>query len=304
MKWRILALLCTLLVGLVPGSTMAQPLAEDEPDDLLIRINGNVTVPREETVDSVFVISANAVIDGTVRDTLWVIDGDAVVSGTIDGDVVVINGAIELTGTSTVHDLTLIKSTLVRSAGATVTGDISEREDLVTWSWGFQWAFWAGMTVAVIAAGMLFALAGGRQLAGAAGAIGTRAGETVLTALVVAVGLPVLAVAAFMTVVGIPLGLGIFLFLIPALGFLGYLVTGAALGAAVLKALGVTPNTEHPFAATAFGLLLLQLLVWMPWLGGPVLLVAGTLGAGALVYQTWAGLRGAGKPRAVHAHAM
>jgi hypothetical protein len=38
-------------------------------------------------------------------------------------------------------------------------------------------------------------------------------------------------------------------------------------------------------------------------LGGPVLLIAGTLGAGVLVYRSWTGLRGAGKPHAAPAAA-
>jgi hypothetical protein len=215
----------------------------------------------------------------------------------------VINGSVELADTATVHNLTLVKSTLVRAPGAMVTGEVSERAELVTWSWGFQWAFWLGMTFAVIAAGLFFAMVGGRQLAGGAGAIGARPGETILTALVVAVGLPVLSVAAFMTVVGIPLGIGILLFLIPALGFLGYLVTGTAVGTVLLKALRGTPNPEHPYAEAGLGLLALQLLAWTPWIGGPVLLVAGTLGAGALAYRGWTGLRGAGTPRVMPAPA-
>jgi hypothetical protein len=67
----------------IPGATRAQTAGEAEEDDVLIRINGNVTIPRGEAADVVIVVSANAVIEGAVRDTLWVIDGNAIIEETL-----------------------------------------------------------------------------------------------------------------------------------------------------------------------------------------------------------------------------
>jgi hypothetical protein len=62
---------------------------------------------------------------------------------------------------------------------------------------------------------LLRAAADGRQQAGAAALIGYRPGETILAAVVVGEMLPAIAVLAFTTLIGIPLGFGILSFLIP-----------------------------------------------------------------------------------------
>src|SRR5215204_3598691 len=62
-------------------------------------------------------------------------------------------------------------------------------------------------------AGLLFAAVAGRQLTRAAALLTGRVGGTLLGALLVWVGIPILAVLAFITLVGIPLGFALLLFL-------------------------------------------------------------------------------------------
>jgi hypothetical protein len=52
------------------------------------------------------------------------------------------------------------------------------------------------------------------------------------------------------------------------------------------------------------GLIVIQLVGFVPLLGGLVVLIAAALGAGALVYRVWTGLRGSSAPvlRPVVAH--
>ena len=100
-------------------------------------------------------------------------------------------------------------------------------------------------------------------------------------------GLPLLAVMAFFTIVGIPAGLAILLILLPALGYVGYLVAGIRLGDYVLGVVRGHDEAWHPYQAAVTGLGLLLVLGWVPVVGGIVSPVAGLLGAGALALRAW-----------------
>jgi hypothetical protein len=107
------------------------------------------------------------------------------------------------------------------------------------------------------------------------------------------VGAPLLAVVAFLTVIGIPLGIGILVFFLPVMGFLGYLVAGTRVG---MWLLGLTKREpgERPYAEAGLGVFLLQLLVLVPFAGVVIALIAAALGAGALAYQVFRGAGGRG----------
>lgn len=286
MTRRWLALLLAGLVLLLPAGAAAQE-AEEEDGDVLVRVNGPLRVERGDSVGTVVVVSDTLTMDGTVRDALVVVDGTATVTGTVEGDVTVVNGTLDLQdGARVTGDVFLANSELRQAAGASVEGDIQRRGELAfRWAWAvFSLLFWVGMTVAVLVAGLLFAAVGGRQLSTAAALLTDRLGPTLLTMLIVWIGIPILAVAVLFTVVGIPLGLGLLLFLLPILWFLGYLVAGTRLGAAVTRAFGRSRLPEHPYLAAVVGLLILQLVALIPVLGGLVAFLAGLVGSGALVF--------------------
>jgi hypothetical protein len=149
----------------------------------------------------------------------------------------------------------------------------------------------------VIAAGLIFAAFGGRQLQSAAATVTGHLGPTLLTALILWIGVPALAVLLIATVIGIPLSFGILFFLLPALWFIGYLVAGAALGTAILRA-GWSEQAEHRYLPVVVGLSVFQIVALIPFMGGMVAFFAGLAGGGALLYQMWTAFRGttAGRP--------
>lgn len=292
---RVLLLLVVAL-ALLPAAASAQDPAGDEPYDTLIRVNGPVHVAAGETAQGVVVISDDALIEGTV-DYLVVIDGDATISGTVESQVYIVNGTVTLKdGANVAEEVLLYNADAVQEAGATVAGGVHDEWGGFTVTRGLWFGFWASMTVAVVAAGMLFAAFGGRQLQGAAETVTGHAGPTLLTALVLWVGVPVLAVFVMATVVGIPLGLGVLFFLLPALWFIGYLVAGAALGTAILRTRR-TEATGHPYMAVLIGLLIFQVIVLIPFVGGLVAFFAGLVGGGALLYRMWTAFRGTAEGR-------
>jgi hypothetical protein len=176
---------------------------------------------------------------------------------------------------------------MVRADGATITGELSDE------SWSsigdlaavFSIFFWIGMTLTVLFAAALFARFGGRQLSESVTLLSERPSGTILSAVVLVIGLPMLAIMTLFTVVGIPIGLSLFIFLIPALWFFGYLVLGTWLGTILLTLAGRPPAGDRPYLAAIGGAFLLQFAVAIPFFGGLVLFFGGPLGAGALVYR-------------------
>ncbi|MGD9889731.1 MAG: hypothetical protein AB7R89_13300 [Dehalococcoidia bacterium] len=287
--WKRMLLVVAIAIGLLPSAVFAQENGEN-PRDVLIRVNGPVQIAAGEAAQGIVVISDNAVIDGTVE-FLVVIDGDATITGTVEESVIMVNGTVTLMdGARVGEDVLLYNADAVEEAGAAVAGGIHDEWGGFNISRGIWFGFWASMTVAVVAAGLLFAAVGGRQLLGAATGFTGHLGPTLLTALVLWVGMPVLAVFLMATVIGIPLGFGIVLFFLPALWFIGYLVAGAAVGMLLVKTRGGL--NDHPYLAVLVGVLIFQVIALVPFVGGTVAFVAGLIGAGALAYRAWTAFRG------------
>lgn len=288
-------MLIAVVIALLPVAALAQGAA-GKTDDLLIRVNGPIHVAAGDTARGVAVISDNAVIDGTVK-YLVVVNGDATITGTVEQTVTIVNGTVTIKdGARIEKEVLLYRATAVEEPGATVAGGVHNEWGGFRFGRGLLFDVWLSVTVAMLGAGLVFAAAGGKQLAGAAASFTHEVGPTVAAAAVVWIGVPVLAVVLMATVLGIPLGLGILLFFLPALGFAGYLVAGAAVGSLILKA-RAGAEAAHPYLGVTLGLLILQVIVLVPFVGGMIAFVAGAAGAGALVYRAWLGWRGTPAPR-------
>jgi hypothetical protein len=289
MKWFLAPIV--LLALLFPSVASADDGREGE--GLLMRVTGDVTIARDQVVSNVLVIDGTVTVDGTVEDSLTVISGTAVVNGTVRGELTVISGTLNLNTGAQVNELNLISSDLVRADGITVTGAISQHDGIEVPTGliaALSVYFWAAMTLAVVAAGIVFAGIAGRQLNEASQTVTGDPLNALLGTAFVWVGVPIVAVLAMLTIVGIPLGLGILLFVLPVLWFLGYIVAGAWLGKLILR----RGETGHPLAATALGLVLLQLGLLVPVVGGIFAAIAGIWGAGALTYRAYRAAGGKG----------
>ena len=285
-------LLLSFVVVLWPATAAAQSPGDVQDESALIRINSDALVQEGETVDNLVVISGNAVIEGTVTGSLLVIDGNATVSGTVGEDVTVISGNVNLTDGANVDNVHSIRGDVEQAEGATVTGNVEESD--LSGFWAFLGVFsvllWLGVTVALIVAGIMFALIGGRQLTGAATLMTTDAVKAIIGAVFLVVALPILAALIMVTVIGLPLGLGILLFVMPVVFFLGYLVAATRLGLVLTGAINREPG-GRPLLAAVLGVLVLQVVLLIPFLGGVIVLLASLWGAGALAAYAFLGVR-------------
>jgi len=282
-----------LLAFLVPGAVAAQGASDD--DNFMMRVEGGATIAADERIGTLFVVNGDAVVDGTVDDTLLVVNGDATVRGRVTSDVIVISGTLTLGQGSTVGDVSMFRSELTREQGATITGDLTESSSLPDVGWAanvVSFLFWIGSTLLVLVAGLAFAAFGGRQLGETSRLLTDRSLASVLTMLAVWIGVPILTVVAFVTVIGIPLSIAISLFVLPLLWLLGYIVASTRLGAAILRVFNRGPLPERPYLAVTVGVLTFQTLGFVPILGGLLLILAAFVGSGALVYRIYLSMRG------------
>lgn len=286
---RWFPLLMLLVASLVFGAGAGAQTPGDGDDDLIFRANGDVTVARDEVIEAVIVANGNARVEGSVTSTLWVISGDAIVEGSVGDDVIVIDGTLELTRGAEVENVTLIRGTLERADGAIVSGTITEQNALMSLGWGaavFSMVMWLGVTLALVVAAVVFAAVAGRHLAGAGEVVRHRFGASIVTALVLWIALPILAVMAFVTIVGIPLGVSVFLLVLPVLWIAGYLVVTTRVGDAVLGWAGMGERPPRLVIAAAIGVVLFQVIGLIPGIGPLIVALSGVIGSGALVYRT------------------
>ncbi|HEX9565938.1 MAG TPA: polymer-forming cytoskeletal protein [Gemmatimonadaceae bacterium] len=300
MKYWTTAVL--LAVGAGPLAAQTAPAKSD--GDFLLRINAPVTIAPADSAATVWVIAGDIDVKGTVRDQVIVMGGTARISGTVEGGVAVFNGSLELAPTARVdRDVFLYRSTMTRESGAVVGGKIDNSRG-PAFGQMFALGFWLSTSLVVVAFGLLLAAVLGNGLNHGADVLTQRPGAAVVTSIVVGAGVPLLIAVSFATVIGIPLGIATLVFLIPTLGFLGLAVSGTALGRVLMGARDRLAPPDHPYRDVAVGLIVIQVVAFVPVLGGLVVLIAAAVGAGALVYRTWTGMRGsrAGTMAPIPAH--
>ncbi|MGH2766600.1 MAG: hypothetical protein ACRDKA_11915, partial [Actinomycetota bacterium] len=166
--------------------------------------------------------------------------------------------------------------------GATVEGETRDPANLFRDPFPFfgRVAAWLAVSVSTLLLGALLLLVAPRAADAVSAAWRTGVGPSIGWGLLLLVGLPILAVLAFITLVGIPFGfgLGLALFLIYALGY--------ATGAWILGRMLLKPPTSR-FLAFLVGLGILRLIAFVPILAGIVGAAATVVGLGAIAVALW-----------------
>jgi cytoskeletal protein CcmA (bactofilin family) len=275
--------LALLILAVTPASAAGQAANGSTGGDRVV-ITGPVTIDRGETADDVVVIDGPVSVAGRVRGDLVVVSGRLRISGTVDGDVVAVADRATLApGARIGGDLIYGDKRPVVPAGATVEGDV-DRVSVgeVTDPVGFigAAAIWIAVSVSALVLGLLLLWLAPRALDAAFAAASTSLGLTIGWGLLLFFGLPILAVIALVTLVGIPLGVALLLALLP-LYAIGYTTSAWLLGRRL-----VGPPRGRVLAFLA-GLAILSVLAIIPILGGIVWFAATVVGLGALLVATW-----------------
>ena len=271
----------------LPRMAYSQP--QEEGQGVLVRVNGDVNIGKEAENTVVVVVNGDLTLARAAK-VVVVVNGTATLSGADVAEVVAVNGTVRLQDSTVIqNNLNLINATLDRGKGSRI-GGMTRRDTGVQWGRGlfvFGILFSIGYGIAVILSGLVAAAVAPSGLREAGRLMTDEVGPALLAAIGVWFGLPIVAVVALATLVGIPFGLGVLFFLLPALAFLGYLTTGIRIGDLAVEALRGQPEPSHPYLAAVIGLILLVLATWIPVLGMLVAALAMLMGAGGLVLTAW-----------------
>ena len=275
--------LALLILGLTPAGAAGQAANEPSRGDRVV-ITGPVSIDRGETADDVVVIDGPVSVAGRVRGDLVVVSGTLRISGTVEGDVVAVaDRAILGPGARIGGDLIYGDKRPRVPGGAMVEGDVDRVSvDEITDPVGFigAAALWIAVSVSALVLGLVLLWLAPRALEAAFVAASTSIGPTIGWGLLLFFGLPILAVIALVTLVGIPLGVALLLALLP-LYAIGYTTSAWLLGRRL-----VGPPRGRVLAFLA-GLAVLRVLAIIPIVGGIVWFAATVVGLGTLLVATW-----------------
>ena len=256
---------------------------------ILIRVNRDAEVAVDENEGTVIVVNGIARIDGTAESVI-VVNGDARLACAKVGTLVMINGTAHMCGKTVVSgNVHLINSTIVRDDSVAVKGGIIEGsgQSFAGGAHLFGFLFSLGAGIALIVCGLIAAAIVPHGVRGAGQVLSTEPLRAFGVAVLLWIGLPLIAIAAFLTIIGIPVGVSVLVFLLPALGFLGYIVTGIMVGDYLIGVIRHRDEAWHPYLAATFGMITLFALGTLPVVGGTITMAAGVMGAGAMVVYAW-----------------
>jgi hypothetical protein len=254
-----------------------------QASEAFVVLSGRADVPQGQQVGDLVVFHGSATVDGTVDGSLTAFDAPVAISGRVNGDVVVFNGRVELQSGANVTGDVVSQSDPVVAQGATTGGTTKRIETNTNWE-GFGWAgklaWWLAVSISTLVVGLVLLWLVGRGAARILEAGRTRIGPSIGLGLLLFFGLPILAVIALLTVVGIPLGLGLLaaLLLIYALG---YSAAAWILGRSIVR------GPTAWIVAFLVGWAILRVLALVPILGGLAWFAAVVVGLGALAVAIW-----------------
>ncbi len=247
-------------------------------------LSGPADVPRGRQVGDLVVFHGSSTVDGTVNGSLTAFDAPVTISGRVDGDVVVFNGRVELARGANVTGDVVSQDEPIVASGATIGGTTRRVQTNVNWEEGFGWAgrlaWWLAVSVSTLLVGLVLLWLVGRAATRIVETGRTRIGPSIGWGLLAFFGLPILAILALVTIVGIPLGLGV----LAALGLiytLGYTATAWIIGRRILR-----PGTSWVLAFL-LGWGILRVLALIPIVGGLIWVAAVIFGLGALTVTIW-----------------
>lgn len=270
-----------------PAAAQPGPAAED-PGDLIV-IAGDVSVRRGEEVGEVVVLHGTATVGGLARGDVIVLDGRIAVTGQVSGSVVSVNGPVTLGPSAHVGGDVLAHGRVRTQAGALVDGDLrggatfTLREPIQALG---RFASWLAVWFSVLGLGLLLLLFAPRGADAVASVARARPWGSLGWGALTFVVLPLAGGIAVVTLVGLPLGLGLLLALFFVYS-IGVSWSAFALGRRLW------PEPHGRVTALVIGWAILAAVAAIPFLGGVVWVAGAVFGLGAALLATWQA-RGAG----------
>ena len=277
-------------------------LADGEHADAVTAIFGSATTAGEVDDDVVSVLGNTRVTGGRVGHQAVAVMGSVYVNGEVNGEVVAVLGNVELGPEAKVHgNITIVGGELKRDPSATVDGHVEHvfGMDWADFDWVRPWvqrcllygrplAFspglgWAwGIALGLLALYVFIAFVFRKAVDKCVQTLDEEPGHSVLAALVLTLGIPVLFVLLFITVLGIAAVPFLAIAVICAALF-GKVVILAAIGKRCTPSLASDP-TAHTVVGVLVGGLILLVIYTIPVVGFVVYKLLELLGLGVVAY--------------------
>jgi hypothetical protein len=261
-----------------PGLRTAEESAQDQ-----IVLSGSANVPRGATAGEVVVFHGRANVAGVVYGDVVVLDGPIVIGGLVSGSVIALNGPIRLTADAQVGGDVFGAEAVRIAPGATVKGSVREAVGFTLQGPMAALGILLGSIAIGISTLLLLALLvaivprGAERVATAARTASfASAGWGVLLAL----GLPLVAVAAIVTIVGLPLGLSVLLAM-SLLFLVGYAWAVFAVGRLIVR------EPRSRWLALLAGWAIAAAVGLVPFLNIAAWTIGGMFGFGAMTVAVW-----------------
>jgi len=266
--------------------------AEHEPRDQIV-LSGVVNVRRGEDAGEIVVLHGSVTVAGVAHGDVVVIDGDITVTGQVSGSVVSVGGPVTIGRDAQIGGDVIARDPVTIAEGALIGGEVREgtaftfRTPIVLFG---PFAAWLAVAVSTLLLGALLLVLAPRG-AEAVGLAARRAPWASLGwGIAVSAGLPVLGVLALVSLVGLPLGLGVLLALLLAYS-IGFVWSAFAVGRAVWR------EPRSRWVAFPIGWAALAAVAAIPWVGGFVWFAGAVYGVGAATVATWRARRVGGRHR-------
>jgi hypothetical protein len=287
--FAIAASVAMLLALFAPAALAAEPVTAT--GSVIVTIDGAVDVPAGEHLDTVVVIDGNARVAGDVG-TIVVAGGTATLTGATVDTVVAVDGTVDLqAGTTVTGNVSTLHATVTQQPGAVVQGRVTVLDtDLAAFAVLMVPVFvvlFLGFVIAAVAAAVLVAAFGARQVRETEALISGRPGHVLVAGIVGAIALPALAVVMMATVIGAPIGSALLFVVLPALAILAWIVAAIWIGDWLVAALRGSREPERPYLAAVLGVVALGIAGMIPF----VTAIATLFGFGALLLAAWRVLR-------------
>src|SRR3954451_6046260 len=214
-------------------------------------ITGGAVVPAGQTAGDILVLDGPVTIAGHATGDVVSVSGPVRVTGRVDGDLIAVSDRAFLAPTARVGgDLRYGDERPVLARGARVEGQIGKKnwDDAANgWGWVSVLGWWLAVSVSTLIVGALLVWLALGALSAAERAVREHLGASVGLGVAIAIGVPLLALLALVTLVGIPFGVALLLAAIPVL-LLAYATSAWMVGRRVLRG-----RSAGPWAALLVG---------------------------------------------------
>ena len=269
-------------------TTTPAPAAEDQ-----VVLSGSVIVPKGTTAGEIVVFHGRVLIAGSVQGDVVILDGPVTIAGAyITGSVVALNGPVRISGASQIGGDVMGAQGVTVDPGVRVGGQV--REDV---AFTLRKEFTAlgvllgavAISFSVLLWGFVLLLVAPRGADRVAVAARTAPFASLGWGALLAIGLPIVCIAAMVTVLGLPLGLAALLAL-GLLFFTGLVWTAWTIGRAILPRRGRS-------LAFLVGWAIVAVIGLVPFVNVAAWALGAIFGVGAMTVAAW---RARGRHRGRH----